>query len=336
MPVTLLCDETQVTTESDLPGYLAAEMPAQGGGQRGNCLSPPIAIQTNMLPRGFSALLATATLWAGTLAVPGLPVAACTQAWAQPQGAQSHGAAANATANPVAAASQLPDAPDLALPPQDSSAVAPPEAQSDQGQQTKRILDILPNFRSVSVNAHLPPQSPKEELIDVGHDSFDYTSFIFIGILAGVAQLQGSAPEFRSGAPAYARYYWHSFADQTDENLWVGFLLPVALHQDARFYTLGSGTAKRGKGHNGVAKRVAYAFTRILITRTDSGGNCFNYSEVVGAGASASISNLYYPASSRGWNKTGQRWVLNVGIDGGTFIFKEFWPDLNHALFYAK
>jgi hypothetical protein len=287
-----------------------------------------------MTLRGLSQLLTMATFLAGMLVVQS------SQARAQQQGDQKQVAASGAlAATSVAGISELPDAPDFALPRQhDAATVAPqsPETESDEGRQTKRILGILPNFRSVSANSHLPAQSPKEKFIGIAQDSFDYSSFAFIAMLAGVAQFQGSTPEFHTGAPAYARYYWHNFADQTDENLWVGFLLPVALHLDARYYTLGGGTAKRGKGHNGIAKRAGYAFTRILITRTDSGGSSFNYSEVVGAGASAGIANLYYPGSNRGWNQTGHRWTLNVGIDGATFIFKEFWPDINHAIFHNK
>jgi hypothetical protein len=121
----------------------------------------------------------------------------------------------------------------------------------------------------------------------------------------------------------------------------VGFLLPVALHEDPRYYTLGSGSrgsesleSGSANKHNGIVKRAGYAFSRILVTRTDSGASTFNFSEVVGAGTSAGISNLYYPGSNRGWTKTGQRWVLNVGIDATTYVFKEFWPDLNHTIFH--
>jgi len=224
----------------------------------------------------------------------------------------------------------LPDAP---RPPQAEQSPAPQTPEQEQGKQTKRILGLVPNFRSVSANVHLPPQSPKEKFKAFTQDSFDYSSFVFVGLLSGVSQLQGSTPEFHTGPSAFGRYYWHNFADQTDENLWVGFLLPVALHQDARFYTLGSG--RSGK-HNGLAKRAGYAFSRMLVTRTDSGGSSFNFSEVVGAGAASGISNLYYPSSNRTWTKTGQRWALNVGIDGATFIFKEFWPDLNKAIFHTK
>jgi len=233
------------------------------------------------------------------------------------------------------AVGNLSDLPDAPSPQQASSDSAPDPRppESEQGKQTKRILGVVPNFRSVSVDAHLPAQSPKEKFVGFAQDSFDYSSFIFVGLLSGVSQLQGSTPEFHTGPPAFARYYWHNFADQTDENLWVGFLLPVALHQDPRFYTLGSGSRE---SHNGAVKRVGYAFSRILITRTDSGGSNFNFSEVVGSGTSSAIANLYYPSSNRTWTKTGQRWALNVGIDGATFIFKEFWPDINRAIFHNK
>jgi hypothetical protein len=256
-----------------------------------------------------------------------------TQASAQQQNALVHTSSEGASF--VAATSQLPDAPTASWEQQTSSSSAQqsPLAESDEGRQTKRILGIIPNFRSVSANSHLPAQGPKEKFIGFTQDSFDYSSFILVGMLSGVSQFQGSIPEFHTGPPAFARYYWHTFADQTDENLWVDFLLPVALHQDARYYTLGRGTADK---HNGLGKRLGYAFSRLVITRTDSGGSNFNFSEVVGAGAAAGISNLYYPSSNRDWTKTGQRWALSVGIDGATLMFKEFWPDINHAIFHSK
>ncbi|HZD44755.1 MAG TPA: hypothetical protein VE109_01635, partial [Acidobacteriaceae bacterium] len=142
-----------------------------------------------------------------------------------------------------------------------------------------------------------------------------------------VAQAQDSFPEFRQGAAGYGRYFWHTFADQTDENLWVQAILPVALHQDSRYYTLGNG---------GFIKRGAYSFTRVLITRTDDGNRAPNYSEVVGAGIASGISAAYYPSVYQTWTKVGQRWLTNVIIDGVTFSVKEFWPDVNNAIFHQK
>jgi hypothetical protein len=56
----------------------------------------------------------------------------------------------------------------------------------------------------------------------------------------------------------------------------------------------------------------------------------------VGAGAASGISSLYYPSVERTWTKVGQRWLTNVSLDGLTFVFKEFWPDINNAVFHQK
>jgi hypothetical protein len=228
----------------------------------------------------------------------------------------------------------MPDAPSAVAAQEQTAGSSQPPVQQGQnttpsleGKQTKRILGIVPNFRSVSADVKLPPQSPKEKLKGDLEDSFDYSSFIFVGALAGISMAQNSYPEFHQGAAGYGRYYWHTFADQTNENLQVEFFWPVAFRQDPRYYTL---------GHGGLVKRAAYSFSRILITRTDGGRETFNISEVGGAGAAAGISDFYYPSTERTWTKTGQRWATNVGLDGLTFVVKEFWPDINNKIFHQK
>jgi hypothetical protein len=243
------------------------------------------------------------------------------------------GVTSAAGAQMLVAGDAIPDAPSAVAAQADQHT---PTVQTPQGpvepatglpKQTKRILGIIPNFRAVSADEHLPPQTVKEKFIGTTKQSFDYSAVIFAGVLAGVAQAEGNVPAFHQGAAGYGRYYWHNFVDQTDENYWVQFILPAALHQDSRYYTLGRG---------GFVKRAGYAFSRIFITRTDSGGKAFNVSEIAGAGTAAGISYLYYPASEKTWTKTGQRWFLNVGIDGGTYLFQEFWPNINAAVFHQK
>jgi hypothetical protein len=100
--------------------------------------------------------------------------------------------------------------------------------------------------------------------------------------------------------------------------------VPAATREDPRYYTL---------GHGGFFRRTGYAASRLLITKTDSGGRTFNFSEIVGNGAGAGISNLYYPAQERTWTKTQQKWLTQVAIDGVFNVFKEFWPDINRTVF---
>jgi hypothetical protein len=241
-------------------------------------------------------------------------------------------ASTGAHAQQMVAAAALPDAPDAgALTATAPDADADPSHNGTQPHQTKRILGIVPNFRAVSADTKLPPQTVKQKFTVTMQQTFDYSAWIFAGLQAGIAQADDQYPEFGDGGKAYFRYYWHTMADESNENIWVQFIMPAALHQDSRYYTL---------GHGNIAHRAAYAFTRVLITRDDTTGDTikedFNYSEVIGAGAASGISSLYYPSQEKTWTKTGQRWLTNVIIDGGTYVFQEFWPDINNSLFHQK
>jgi hypothetical protein len=196
-----------------------------------------------------------------------------------------------------------------------------------EGRQTKRILFVIPNFRAVSADQQLPPQTVKEKFKTATLDSVDYSSFIFVAGQAAVAQANNSYPEFRQGAAGYGRYYWHTLADAINENYFVEFIVPSILHQDTRYYTLGKGD---------FAKRLGYAFSRVAVTRSDSGHETFNFSEFLGAGAFSGVANLYYPSQERTLTKTYQRWVTNLAIDSCVFAFKEVWPDINNSIFHQK
>jgi hypothetical protein len=236
----------------------------------------------------------------------------------------------------LAGAQQLPNAPDALLRvemPVSSSVIGgegqagtAPQGQGE-GVQTKRILGVIPNFRSVSADAKLPPLSVKQKFVEATQDTFDYSSIFLPMVVAAEADANRSTPEFGHGGIAYGRYLWHSVADQSIENYTVEFIGPVIFHQDPRYYT---------KGRGGFWKRTGYSLSRAVITRTDNDTEAFNYSEVLGAGAAAGLSDLYYPSGERTAGKTMDKFATNVGIDAATFMFKEFWPDINKAWFHGK
>ncbi|MGD0444547.1 MAG: hypothetical protein ABSA39_11490 [Edaphobacter sp.] len=235
----------------------------------------------------------------------------------------THRASADETSSSNDAPDELPS-----LPQSDPPSSPSGQSASDQSAtQTRRILGIIPNFRAVSANTQLPPQSPKEKLLTATQDSFDYSALFLPAVLAAYGQATNQTPQFRQGAAGFARYYWHSYVDQAIENYMVEAIGPIITHQDNRYYTLGQG---------GFFKRTGYALSRAVITRNDAGNNTFNSSEVIGAAAAAGISNLYYPSQQRTLSNTLSKWGINVGVDAGTFVFKEFWPDINNALFHIK
>jgi len=204
---------------------------------------------------------------------------------------------------------------------------APQAATGTPDHQTKRILGIVPNFRAVNADQKLPPQSVGEKFKTASQDSFDYSSILLPAVVAAYSQATNATPEFHQGAAGYGRYFWHAAVDQTSENYLVEFIVPAITRQDTRYYTLGKG---------GFIKRTEYSLSRAVITRNDAGKNVFNSSEVIGSGAAAGISNLYYPSAERTFGNTAGKWGQSVGIDAATFMFKEFWPDINHHVFHNR
>jgi hypothetical protein len=212
-------------------------------------------------------------------------------------------------------------------PAQPQPSPTPQQPSVAYGQQTKRILGIFPNYRSVSANVTLPPDSVKEKYWLATQDSFDYSSFLYVGLVAALGQATNNIPQFHQGAAGYGRYYWHSFVDQAVGNYMTEATFPTLTHEDPRYYTLGTG---------GFFRRAKYAVSRLFITRTDKLNETFNLSEILGNGTGAAISDLYYPKQQRTFSQTTQKWVLQIGIDGIGNILQEFWPDINQALFHGK
>jgi hypothetical protein len=220
----------------------------------------------------------------------------------------------------------LPDKPTATTPDQAPDAQA--KKDDSQGQQTKRMLWVIPNFGAVNANTQLPPQSTREKFALAAQDSVvDYSSYTWAGILAGQAMLLNSDPELGRGIKGYGRYYWRTFVDGVSGTFFTEAIVPTITHEDPRYYTMGQG---------GFFRRTGYAISRAFVTKTDSGGTSFNWSEVAGNGLEAGLSNAYYPPQERGLNQTALNWATQMESAVLNHIFQEFWPDIRKNLFRQK
>jgi hypothetical protein len=201
------------------------------------------------------------------------------------------------------------------------------KAQASEGQQTKRILGVAPNFAAVSANTQLPPLTAKQKFVLATHDSVDYSSFIWTGILAAQEMGTKANPELGHGAAGYGRYYWRTFTDGLSGAFFTEAIVPAITREDPRYYTL---------GHGGFFHRMGYAISRVVLTKTDSGSTRFNVSEVVGNALVAGLSNAYYPPQDRGLRQTTRNWGAQIESATLNNIFKEFWPDIRTKILHMK
>ena len=195
---------------------------------------------------------------------------------------------------------------------------------SKVGTSNDRLFNLLPNFLTLENAGQRPPLTTDQKFKVVARGSFDYVIFPWYGLLAGISQAQNSEAGYGQGAAGYGKRYGAAFADSTIEGFMTGAILPSLLRQDPRFYQSGSGRFWH---------RLGYAVSRIVITRSDSGGEQFNYSEIFGSAISAGISTYsYHPSSDRTLSNTLGVWSSQIGYDTLSTVIKEFWPDIRRRL----
>ena len=213
-----------------------------------------------------------------------------------------------------------------AAPPASPSAASPAPIQPGQTQEPpdKRVFGVLPNYRTANETAIYTPITTKQKFTIGLKDSFDYPLVLLAGAFAGLGQLTNQHPQFGQGLAGFGRRLGTGYADQAIGNMMTEAIFPSLLREDPRYFR---------RGYGSVGSRTWYALTRVMVTRTDSGGRRFNFSEWVGNATGVAISNAYYPDEHSVLDNAGKL-VEQVGTDAISQVLKEFWPDIKHKLFH--
>ena len=204
-----------------------------------------------------------------------------------------------------------------------SSAIATAPQPDTPPPPDKRVFGVLPNYRTANESAVYTPITTKQKFIIASKDSFDYPLVLLAGAIAGFGQLTNQNPSFDQGLAGYGRRLGTGYADQAIGNMMTEAIFPSLLHEDPRYFRRGTGT---------VWSRTYYAATRVFVTRTDSGGKRFNFSEVLGNATGVAISNAYYPDNRNAMDNV-EKLGEQIGIDAVSQVLKEFWPDIKRKFF---
>ena len=195
-----------------------------------------------------------------------------------------------------------------------------PQSESERQlkkEESQRMLGVIPAFNEV-MGGHAPPLSSRQKFDLFFHSAFDPYQFGIVALDAGIEQWQDQFPEYHFGIQGYSRRYAASFGDNFDGNFWGNAVLPTLLHQDPRYYRLGS-------GH--ILHRIVYAAATTVICKGDNGRWQPNISNVAGNLIGGGLSNFYYPAADRGIGLTFQR-GLTISAEGAFgALAEEFYPD---------
>ena len=183
----------------------------------------------------------------------------------------------------------------------------------------KRVLWIFPSF-NVTDNQNAPPLTAREKLDMAVRTVLDPVTITQSALKAGIYQSEDAPPGYGGGFGGYAKRVGASYADMASMRMLSIFAFPTLLHEDPRYFRKNRGSRP---------KRLLYALAQLFVTRTDSGHETFNASNVLANMGSAGLSCTYYPAgnchlgifaANLGWG------FLTRGVGNG---LREFWPDIH-------
>lgn len=185
------------------------------------------------------------------------------------------------------------------------------------------IFWIIPAFK-VEYGKNVPPLTARGKFDEWARAAYDP-----LGLAAGgtEAALEHSRRDgfcgYGPGAAGYGKCFGSALLDANVSSFTGDFLFPVLFHQDPRYFALGKGSA---------GGRIAYAISRVFITRTDSGGTTIDSAALLGTVFAAALSNLYYPQQDRGFGLTMSRIAWDLGDTAAFNVAAEFWPAIHRQI----
>lgn len=200
-------------------------------------------------------------------------------------------------------------------PPAASSSSAPPP-------ESKRILGVVPNYRTSPTLHPFVPISPEAKFKVASQDAFDRGTVALAMVFAGEAQLAKADPSFGQGGAGYGRYFGTAYGDYLIGDFMTEGIYPTLLHQDPRYFRKGTGSGW---------SRFGYAVGQIIFTHNDEGKTAFNYSEILGNSSAVAISMAYYP-DNRDASDAVVKLCNQLGVDAASNVLKEFWPEIQKKL----
>jgi hypothetical protein len=147
--------------------------------------------------------------------------------------------------------------------------------------------------------------------------------FLASAFTAGISQARNVLPGYGQEWGGYGKRFGSSMASGASSHLLGTFLLPAVLRQDPRYFV---------KLHGSAGERIGYAVRRVLVTRSDGGGEAFNWSGVIGSLFAESLANSYLPDGERTAGKTFTRFGIRMGFSAVSNIVKEYWPTIFKSL----
>jgi hypothetical protein len=179
----------------------------------------------------------------------------------------------------------------------------------------------IPRLREITIEPGqtAPPLSSHAKVVLGLKESFTFFSAVGWTASAGFSQLTNGSPNYGTDSGAFGERLGATSLRLISQNIIGNAFFAPLFHEDPRYYKMG--------GRN-VGRRVFYAATRTLITKSDDGRSQPNFSLLSGHLAGAALTNTYYPSINRGFRETAETFGNSIGGSAVGFAVTEFLYDV--------
>jgi hypothetical protein len=187
---------------------------------------------------------------------------------------------------------------------------------------------LLPRVKFVRAGMRAPKQHVPDKIALGLRESITPFSMFGWAASAGWSHLLDSAPNYGVNSEAFAQRLGAAAATGASKEIFSDAVFAPLFHQDPRYYQL-------GRSHKFI-DRAVYAGTRPVIGQTDSGRHIFNYAGILGTGASAALTQAYYPDENVHPSQVMQNWATGIAGSALGYLISEFGGDVIQALHIEK
>lgn len=140
-------------------------------------------------------------------------------------------------------------------------------------------------------------------------------------LLAGINQWQNHPEEWPGGMEGYGMRFGNRMGRLAIRNA-VRLGTDVAFRLDPRYDRCDC---------SGFLSRTRHAWKRVIVSRTDSGGQAFAVSNFAGAYVPPMLTDQWYPDRLNTWQHKFESGTWNLGWRGATNMLREFWPEVKRG-----
>jgi hypothetical protein len=211
----------------------------------------------------------------------------------------------------------LPDAPGL------SSSSVPDGSSSEAA--SFRFDPAGPSSDPATIHKYVQPGTVAPSLSPADKVLLGFRSAMYpipaLGWLfsSGYSQAINSVPNYGTNGKAYAQRLGAAAARNVSEGVISDSVMATVLHEDPRYYRLGTG--------HPFFNRLGHAVEHAVVTRKDNGDATVNYALISGNLIGSAITNAYYPQRNRGFGQTMETFALSLSGSALGFTVAEFYSD---------